>query len=145
MVQYLTCSNHRLQRMETNNYWDITGAPDQLPQLPQEITIELWQKKNTKITSTLLRTYFYLIHQSKPTTQWKKNIIKIILFLLIAGCISFASYNAGKSTVYSQDYEYYEKTEALLDSINNWDNSFMDTVMETDAYYEYEVAKQNIQ
>lgn len=48
----------------------------------------------------------------------EKNIIKIILFLLIAGCISFASYNAGKSTVYSQDYEYYEKTEALLDSIN---------------------------
>lgn len=44
-----------------------------------------------------------------------------------------------------EDYEYYEKTEALLDSINNWDNSFMDTVMETDAYYEYEVAKQNLQ
>lgn len=70
--------------------------------------------------------------------------IKIVLFLLIIGLFSFASYNAGKSTVYSQQNEYYEKTEALLDSINNIDESFMDTVMETDAYYEYETAKENI-
>lgn len=75
----------------------------------------------------------------------KENIIKVILFLLMIGFTSFAAYNAGKSTVYSQQYEYYEKTEALLDSINNWDNSFSDTVMGTDTYYEYEIARQNLQ
>lgn len=75
----------------------------------------------------------------------KENIIKVIALLLIMGFTSFAAYNAGKSTVYSQQYEYYEKTEALLDSINSWDNSFSDTVMETGAYYEYEVARQNLQ
>lgn len=75
----------------------------------------------------------------------KENIIQVILFPLIMGFTFFAAYNAGKSTVYSQQYEYYEKTEALLDSINNWDNSFKDTVMKTDAYYEYEVARQNLQ
>lgn len=74
----------------------------------------------------------------------KENIIKVIAFLLIAGYISFDSYNAGKSTVYSQQYEYYKKTEALLDSINNWDSSFKDTIMKTDAYYEYEVARERL-
>ena len=41
--------------------------------------------------------------------------------------------------------EYFEKTEALLDStcaIQGPD--FHDVIMETDAYYEYEVAKEKV-
>lgn len=72
------------------------------------------------------------------------NVIEAILCFLIAGFFSIAAYHAGKSTVYSSQYEYYEKTEALLDSINNWNSSFMDDIMETDAYYEYELAKDAI-
>lgn len=73
----------------------------------------------------------------------KRNIIIIALAAIIAVLASFIGYNAGKSHVYSEREEYYIHTEALLDSINNWDESFMDTVMETDAYYEYELAKEN--
>lgn len=63
-----------------------------------------------------------------------------ILLTVIAAC--FASYNAGKAKAYSHHIEYFNKTEALLDSINKWDESFMDTTMETDTYYEYEVARE---
>lgn len=70
------------------------------------------------------------------------NALKVILLVLVVGFFSFASYNAGKSSIFSSEYNYYKKTEALLDSINNWNEPFMDTVMETDAYYEYEVAKE---
>lgn len=72
------------------------------------------------------------------------NNVWIILFLCVVAVTAFICYNVGKSEVYQAQYNYYEKTEALLDSINNWDESFMDTVMETDAYYEYELAKQEI-
>lgn len=73
------------------------------------------------------------------------NSIWLILFLCAVAITSFICYNVGKSEVYKAQYNYYEKTEALLDSIYNWDESFMDTVMETDAYYEYELAKEEIQ
>lgn len=73
------------------------------------------------------------------------KVLQVISVLLIMGFACIASYHAGKSSVYAQDYEYYEKTEALLDSINNWHESFMDTVMESDVYYEYEVARTNLQ
>lgn len=73
------------------------------------------------------------------------NSIWLILFLCTVAITSFICYNAGKSEVYESNYNYYEKTEALLDSIYNWDESFMDTVMETDIYYEYELAKENMQ
>lgn len=73
------------------------------------------------------------------------NNVWVILFLCVVAITSFICYNVGKSEVYKAQYNYYEKTEALLDSIYNWDESFMDTVMETDAYYEYEVAKEEIQ
>ena len=70
----------------------------------------------------------------------KKLTLKVLLLVIIMVVIGLA-YNAGKRAVYEKDYKYYKKTEALLDSISNWDESFMDTVMETDAYYEYELAK----
>lgn len=69
------------------------------------------------------------------------KILQVITALFTIGVACVVSYHAGKSSVYAEDFEYYEKTEALLDSINKWDESFMDTVMETDVYYEYEVAR----
>lgn len=72
----------------------------------------------------------------------KKNIIISALAVILAAWAFFLGYNLGVSHVYSMDNEYYNHTEALLDSINNWDESFMDIVMETDAYYEYEMAKE---
>lgn len=72
------------------------------------------------------------------------KILQIVIGLIIVIFICIASYNAGRNSVYKEEYKYYEKTEILLDSINKWDNSFMDTVMETDTYYEYEVARENL-
>lgn len=72
----------------------------------------------------------------------KKNVIISALAVILAAWAFFLGYNLGVSHVYSMDNEYYNHTEALLDSINNWDESFMDTVMKTDAYYEYEMAKE---
>lgn len=74
----------------------------------------------------------------------KEPTLKVLLLLFIIVVTGFACYNAGKSAVYEEDYKYFEKTEALLDSINNWHESFIDTVMETDAYYEYELAKEEM-
>lgn len=73
----------------------------------------------------------------------RKNIIIAILAVILAAWAFFIGHKMGESHVYSMDNEYYNRTEALLDSINNWDESFMDTVMETDAYYEYELAKES--
>lgn len=75
----------------------------------------------------------------------KETIFKVLALLIFSAALGFACYNAGKSSVYSAQFEYQEKTEALLDSIYSWDNSFIDTVMETDVYYEYELAKEAIQ
>lgn len=33
--------------------------------------------------------------------------------------------------------KYYESVEILLDSVVVWDESFMDTTLETDVYFEY--------
>ena len=71
----------------------------------------------------------------------KELTLKVLLLVVTMVVIGLA-YNAGKRTVYEKDYKYFKTTEALLDSINNWDESFMDTVMETDAYYEYKLAKE---
>ena len=73
----------------------------------------------------------------------KENLIVVALALMIVFWAGLIGYNMGESHVYSMDNEYYTHTEALLDSINNWDESFMDTVMESDTYYEYELAREN--
>lgn len=72
----------------------------------------------------------------------KKNIIISALAVILAAWAFFVGYNMGKSHAYFASNEYYNRTEALLDSINNWDESFMDTAMETDTYYEYERARE---
>lgn len=70
----------------------------------------------------------------------KTTIIKCIAAIILAAIALLIGYNMGKSHTYKASDNYYYKTEALLDSINNWDSSFMDTVMETDVYYEYELS-----
>lgn len=74
----------------------------------------------------------------------KERLMKLALAVTMLGLACFTAYHAGKSTVYGEQNEYFDKTEALLDSINNWNPGFIDTVMETDAYYEYEVARDKI-
>lgn len=75
----------------------------------------------------------------------KETILKVLVLLFIIVVTGFACYNAGKSKVYESQDEYYNKTEALLDSINViYNDSFYDTVMKTDTYYEYEVARENL-
>lgn len=59
----------------------------------------------------------------------------------VVACI--ISYNGGKSTTYTNFIEYYNKTETLLDTIHNQNEVFADGLMETDVYYEYEVAREN--
>ena len=64
----------------------------------------------------------------------KETILKVLVLLFIIVVTGFACYNAGKSKVYESQDEYYNKTEALLDSINViYNDSFYDTVMETDT------------
>ena len=74
----------------------------------------------------------------------KERIIKFLLLLFVMGIISLICYNTGKSTACGEDFEYFKKTEALLDSMAYWDPTFMDTVMETDAYCEYEEARKQM-
>lgn len=40
--------------------------------------------------------------------------------------------------------EYYDRCEELIDSINSWDDCFLDTAGETDAYYSYYESKCNV-
>lgn len=49
--------------------------------------------------------------------------------------------NQSKEELINAQFEYMNANEALLDSIAKWDNSFMDTTGETDAYWEYFEAK----
>lgn len=73
----------------------------------------------------------------------KKNIILSSIYsVIIAAWAFFIGYNAGKAHVYSTSNEYYDHTEALLDSINAWNKPFMEAVVETDAYYEYELGRE---
>lgn len=72
-----------------------------------------------------------------------RQFIEIGCVAIFSFLIGFSSYHAGKASVYSSHTEYYFKTEALLDSINNCNQPFMEAVMRTDTYYEYEKAREN--
>lgn len=71
-----------------------------------------------------------------------KGIIVAICITFVLTSVSF--YHIGQSVVYTHEYTYYIKTEALLDSICAWDDTFHDTVMSTDVYYAYEEARANL-
>lgn len=70
--------------------------------------------------------------------------LKLIVCLVLLGCFCFACYNAGKSTALNEVNGYFDTTETLLDSIAAWDNTFSDTVMETDTYSDYEEARDSL-
>lgn len=59
--------------------------------------------------------------------------------------VSAVSFKYGKATKVAKYETYYTATEAVLDSIcNNWE-SFMDVTTETDTYAEYLEAKESLQ
>lgn len=59
--------------------------------------------------------------------------------------VSTVSFECGKATKVAKYETYYTTTEAVLDSIcNDWE-SFLDVTAETDAYAEYLEAREGLQ
>ena len=59
--------------------------------------------------------------------------------------VSAVSFGCGKATKVAEYEAYYIATEAVLDSIcNDWE-SFLDVTAETDAYAEYLEAREGLQ
>lgn len=59
--------------------------------------------------------------------------------------VSAVSFEYGKATKVAKYETYYTVTEAVLDSIcNDWE-SFLDVTAETDTYAEYLEAKEDLQ
>lgn len=59
--------------------------------------------------------------------------------------VSTVSFEWGKATKVAKYETYYTATEAVLDSIcNDWE-SFLDVTAETDAYAEYLEAREGLQ
>ena len=59
--------------------------------------------------------------------------------------VSTVSFECGKLTKVAKYETYYTATEAILDSIcNDWE-SFLDVTAETDAYAEYLEAREGLQ
>ena len=59
--------------------------------------------------------------------------------------VSAVSFECGRATKVAKYETYYTATEAVLDSIcNNWE-SFLDVTTETDIYAEYLEAKEGLQ
>ena len=67
-------------------------------------------------------------------TKMIKNIINVILILLVIVLTGIACSQTATIEAYNR---YNRDCEILLDSIASWDKSFFDTVVETDAYYDY--------
>lgn len=82
---------------------------------------------------------------TNPVSQYLRILGVLSIITIICIAIGVVSHHiSGHSATIEARNEYYNKTEALLDSIHKWDESFMDSVMETDSYYEYEVARENL-
>ena len=59
--------------------------------------------------------------------------------------VSTVSFECGKATKVAKYETYYTATEAVLDSIcNDWE-SFLDVTAETDTYVEYLEAREGLQ
>lgn len=65
------------------------------------------------------------------------------IFYAICLCILIIEGISNKRQI-SRYEDYESKCEALLDSIASWDDSFLDTVCETDVYSEYSEAKEKL-
>lgn len=74
----------------------------------------------------------------------RKVIYQVLLLFMGAILLIIISYNYGKSYSCENFDNYYNATEALLDSIYTHDEMFMDVLAETDAYDDYIVARNNL-
>lgn len=74
----------------------------------------------------------------------KKKIVLSLAFTVSFIAVFLGGYYRGVSQTVSPINEYYIHTEALLDTIYNQDSAYFDVLMETDVYYYYEVAKDNL-
>ena len=70
---------------------------------------------------------------------------KFLFWLVIDLIIVTIDFCAGQYKGASIANEYFANTEILLDSINNQYNDFADIVMESDAYYNYEVSRNKLE
>lgn len=74
-----------------------------------------------------------------------KKTIKIMAAVALLCVVSAVSFECGKATKVAEYEAYYIATEAVLDSIcNDWE-SFMDVTAETDTYAEYLEAREGLQ
>ena len=74
-----------------------------------------------------------------------KKTVKIIAAVALLCVVSTVSFKCGKATKIAKYETYYTATEAVLDSIcDDWE-SFMDVTTETDTYAEYLEAREGLQ
>lgn len=75
------------------------------------------------------------------------RILQIAACVLVVVIACIASYYKGVNNTYDElnaiESEYAENTETLLDSMYNWNEPFVQKVMTTDAYHNYEDARTN--
>lgn len=77
----------------------------------------------------------------------KKFVLKaspVAFAAILAAAMWLAGYYRGISVKSEPYIEYYNKTEELLDTIYCQNEDYFDVLMETDVYYYYEVAKDNL-
>lgn len=84
----------------------------------------------------------------KKTNDKKSFIVLGVVIIIILIVIQLITTNITFSTINRVEQEqenYYNQVEALLDSIcNHNEDYFHDTLMETDVYYNYEVARDQL-
>lgn len=74
-----------------------------------------------------------------------KKAVKLMAAVALLCVVSAVSFECGKTTKVAKYETYYIATEAVLDSIcNDWE-SFLDVTVETDTYAEYLEAKEDLQ
>lgn len=73
-----------------------------------------------------------------------KKLIICLGAAVAATCLFLGGYYRGISENFAPYVNYYQRTEELLDTIYNQDAAYFDVLMETDVYYYYECAKDNL-
>lgn len=73
-----------------------------------------------------------------------EKIMKCFIAIIFIAALCLTFYYAGKVSVYNAQKEYYQKTEALMDSLYEHNMVYMDSVMQTDTYNEYDEAKASL-
>lgn len=72
------------------------------------------------------------------------NITFWVVLSIIGLIMIYIAYHIRTSRVDSH-WDYYEATEQLLDKAYDMDPEFMDSVMHTEEYYQYEEARELLQ